>query len=410
MAFSLLRSFMAATRLNITQIKRQAKRLHKAAPEVFGAQYPLAACQEAMARAHGYQHWHEAQRVLSRVGADRSAPFWTIESRNDRHQDLLQALVDLEIEILRDGAVVFLGSSVECAAPALCLFLEEMSAARRPGLILLETDQPAMQDTALWPGIVALDREDLMTGFRSLDLRETRVPMAIGAPADAWKRALAAGLPLEEYEKWLSTGEAVVFERLIEAFAIKQGGGYRDDFYPVEQAFSVIRNPSGYSKNTFSWLDVEERTGLGIDMECCLENSPSPQSTRLLEIVAALEGRHHWTGRVMTHETKHRPTVALFSRDDPASLVLASIVHFMYHWRYFSDRLKNDTEPCPVLYFADKPVTEPSTLFYGSSARTVIVPGTDGRNWPWRRLKSSRFVTVSGGEMTAAGQRRPLHS
>jgi hypothetical protein len=402
MAFSLLRSLLAVSRLNIITIKRQAKRLKNATPDVFGQTFPLSVCQEAMARANGFQHWHEAQQVLSRVGADRNSPWWTIKSRNDTHQATLCALVTLELELLRDGALVMLGQAANGALPALGLLLEEMSFSKKPGLILVETDHPAMQDTSLWPAVLELGQEDLLADFRSVDLREPRLPVAIDAEPENWLRALAGVLPDPKREEWLGTGEASILKDLIGHYAELRRMEVCD-LYPVKQAMAVIMNPKMLVGSVVSRMTGDARTSMKMDCERYLADSPSPCAQNVMKAVEQLDGRYHRTGPILHHESKRRPVIALFSRDDPASVILAGAVHSMFYWRWPSD------ETCPILYFADKTVDGPPAFLRGAASRALIVPGTPDRSWSWWHeagWHSSMFASIGTDRtITAAGRR-----
>ncbi|MBG5850537.1 hypothetical protein I5E88_30045 [Pseudomonas aeruginosa] len=127
MALSLIRSLTASASRNISALKRDAKRLQKNSFLVFGTEYPLKVCQNAVAVSRGFRSLADVDKLEQHIGMNRSAPFWVIRGRNDTHQGVLEALYCLDLEYTENGPVVFTGNPKHSILPALVLFLEQMS-------------------------------------------------------------------------------------------------------------------------------------------------------------------------------------------------------------------------------------------------------------------------------------------
>ncbi|MGV2749505.1 UNVERIFIED_CONTAM: hypothetical protein O1L25_14195 [Pseudomonas aeruginosa] len=86
MALSLIRSLTASASRNISALKRDAKRLQKNSVLVFGTEYPLKVCQNAVAVSRGFRSLADVDKLEQHIGMNRNAPFWVIRGRNDTHQ------------------------------------------------------------------------------------------------------------------------------------------------------------------------------------------------------------------------------------------------------------------------------------------------------------------------------------
>jgi hypothetical protein len=385
--------------LNLTAIKRQAKRLQKASAEIFGQEFPLSTCQQAVARSHGFQHWHEAERVLSRIGADRTNIWWTLDHRSDRHQEYLEAIVTLEIELSLDKPVAFFGQAEHAAVPALRLFMEEMSYRQMPGLILVETDQLAVQDTALWPAVTMLGHEAWFKNFRCLDLRERTLPVAITASPEEWFEAAISLLSYDEHQNWVSGDEAFVVKELFRGHA-RQSDTFRTDFYPARQVCYAMLHPDTIK---YSHLARQKEGERECDLVVVAERSmakrgPSKTVQKLAALIEPAFERNFGTGVSLVPESKRRPVVALFSREDSPSFLLANRLAVLF---------QSGTKR-PVLYCADKPCDAPPTSLTAFPISTIFVPGEGGEKWAeWSRAGLSKTLTVHVGErdIVAAGRR-----
>ncbi|WP_247351348.1 hypothetical protein [Ralstonia pseudosolanacearum] len=346
MATSLLRSLAASIRLNISTVQREAKRLHKASPEVFGQDYPLSTCQKAVARAKGFSSWEELRKVAARFGVDRTLPFWYVHSRNDYHEAIVEALFSVELDSSENGPVVFLGDAKEAAPVALTMLIEEMSRRRVPGLILIETDAQTVQDTDLQRAAAQLGLEETLSAFRTVDLRERNLQVAISASTRYWIESIVHLLPYEDKQALSESGWSRVVEVVADAFARNRGASEDGlvDFYPVEQAIYAMGSaryyPSVLSDEQRNLLEMEDKSPPQI---------PKDIRDRIFNVAGELRERKFGVGWSLQHETKHRPLITLFSRDDLASVALAGAVHSLFYWRYVNDRATR-----PILFYSDK--------------------------------------------------------
>lgn len=172
MSTSLTRLLSMQAVRNLEALKRDAKRLKKRSLQVFGTDYPLSACQQAMAVSRGFKSFAHLEAVANQLGLNRHVPFWTILSRTDAHQAILNAIIQLDLDFAAGGPLVFVGQTQEAARPALILFLERISAMQKPGLILVESTAASIQDMPWFNAASALGVDETLLAFRVLDLRE----------------------------------------------------------------------------------------------------------------------------------------------------------------------------------------------------------------------------------------------
>lgn len=386
MSISLLRAFTAAIRTNLKSLQRQAKRLQKASVEVFGVAYPLTVCQEAVARSHGYANWNVVAKAMSLIGVDRSLPAWHIEERNDLHQSALSAIVTTELAAHSHDATVFYGDAQMSVLVALCWWLEEMSHRRLPGVLLVETDKATLQDTEVGVAAEALGRSSLLQTFRSIDTRETRLPVALNATSRDWCSSFASIMADER--QFGSTAARHIFERAMEGFNAAEDRSYKGalDYYNVRKAARVLENPKSWVPILLNSMEGAgiDKSSMRMDAEACLSYVSWDKSEDrefhgkrpdidpvFFDTAEELDRRSFNTGAILYHESQFRPTIVLFSRRDPASVVLAGVIHAMYFWRYVSQGNSQDTIR-PVLFFNDgESGYYPSWL--SSGTRTIIV-------------------------------------
>ncbi|WP_186143702.1 hypothetical protein [Burkholderia gladioli] len=378
MAISLIRGLTASVVRNVSALKRDAKRLQKHSQLVFGNEYPLKVCQHAVAVSRGFRSLADAENLAQRLGMEKDAPFWTIRHRNDAHQGVLGALCRLNLEYTENGPIVFMGEQKHSVLPALVLFLEQMSFKKLPGLILMETEASVFEDTILFNEVKKLEVEGILEGFRSLDLRDRNLPVALDTAARWWVRALTDVLPKELQTELQRSGwgmglEVSAYEN---ARSRRQGFG-SDEFAAIpfdsvkEAAYQLARGhswPSWISEGA-SWKTSEIGT-------------PPPTLGResknvVLKIIEALDARNFRLGVSSEHESRWRPYVVLFSRNDPSSEVLAGVVHSYFSWRQDRDQRS------PILYVSDGTTPyAPGLLCFGEHTSVVnglaTIPTGDG--------------------------------
>lgn len=406
--FSLIRGLTASISSNVSALKRQAKRLQKASPEIFGHQITIEQAQEAVARANGFYHWAEINELSVKAGADRSTPFWHVFGRNDLHGKILDALVCAEVDLNENGPIVLLGEPCEAALPATCLFAEMISARKEPGLILIETDQPTLQETAVGSSISLLGLDESFSHFRVIDAREKTLPVAISATPEVWARSIVDLLSKKDRDKFELSGAWHLFEQFIIA------SGVVSHWYTESQqilSFGIVENAARYLRNfdlaKYNLVDMlkgDFKTSVELDIQACTSRGGVPPDAlqHVIEIVEAFSERKTELGPVLWSESERRPTVVLFNRKDAVSEVLASAVHEMFYWRYVPQRAIR-----PILYVSDTGTRSiPPMLNFGSE--TIIVNGSDSKTaeeWEEVTMGHAMFGTVAHGFLTYSGRK-----
>jgi hypothetical protein len=321
-ASSLMRSLTASFRLNLTSVKAQARRIKRSSQDLFGQDLPLSTCQEVIARSHGFQHWSEAAKVLGRSGFDREAPPWILDGRSNSHEAILEALYGFGLELSETAPLVFLGSAEEAVRYPLVLLLESMSYRRVVGT-----------------AAAALGVTDLIGTFRTLDLREPNLPVSISTSARGWAEAFVGILPWRESENLRGQDWVHLVESEMNALGFRGTEDREDvDFSKMARVLNRVINARGLKvPETIrsTWNDLHNRRfGLGL---------------------------------IIAQESRRRPVVALFDRDDPSSVVLAGVLHSLFHERYIKGR-----EYRPILYASDGENSyAPSFLAFGTHTATV---------------------------------------
>lgn len=374
MAISLIRSLSASVIRNVAGLKRDAKRLQKNSVDVFGTQYPLVTCQRALAVSRGFRSLEEVEKLGSRLGMDRDAPFYTIRSRNDAHESVLNALYRLDLEYAEGKPIVFLGEQRHAILPALVLFLEHMSFRKRPGLLLIETEAASCQDTVVQDAIQRLGVEDILDGFRTLDLRDRNLPLALSTEARCWAGAITSIVHPVAEERLGRNGWSKAFE----AHSLADANGRRQIFgsSPFETIpfYSVAEGARAASKE-FATKASRQRAAGGNADDTKSEDGGAGEDTdgrtlgHLMDVINELSRREFSVGTSAEHESRWRPYVALFSRFDPASEVLAGVLHSYFYWRNVNARAERQ----PVLYVSQSGAYAPRFLGFGD--HTAVVNG-----------------------------------
>lgn len=415
MDFSFLRALRASVRLNLNTLLKDAKRLQRASGDVFGQTFPLSACQEAYARARGFRSWHEAQTLLERVSRSGStAPFWTIGSRNDVHQAVFSAIAAAELEMSENGPVTFLGPQADAALPAACLWFEMMSAAGVPGLMLVDTKAPSLQDTGLGRAIGQLGLGEIIDHCRFIDLRETHQPIALGTSVRDWTTSLMNALPEATCEKLERSGMRHLVEVTLDAVAKQRScAEYSVFFDSVETVVKAVCSSKPFIPLQLRDLDSDVGRSLSLDLKRYIDDREDEAAEQLRSLVRTIGKKRMRLGTVIATETTRRPTVVLFDRDDPASVALAGVVHSLYYWRYVGMELrKRGISTRPVLYYSDREVPHyPDLLMECGANYTCVVIGEEreaAAAWDDLRSSGTLLVQVEHGSMVYSGRRVPL--
>jgi hypothetical protein len=372
MAIRFIRGLTSTVLRNLTSLKHDAKRLQRRSVDVFGKQYPLSVCQTALAVSRGYESLSEFEKPDARVGTDRDAPFWTIQSRNDYHESVLQSLYALELDNPETAPVVFLGRPADALPVALVTLAEEMSQRKVPGLIMIETQEQTIQDCLIEDVAQRLGMSETLRGFRSLDLRERTLPVAISTEVRCWVNAIMNVLPADGAGELESSGWRAAIEHSIKAKAHGRRNTEKgeDDFHAVP--FHPVKDgvtPLTVASHWPSWMQDDHLAFVETEIARTPPGISEPLRETVMKIVNDLYSRDFSAGRDAARESEHRPYVVLFSRNDPASVVLAAAVHSLFSWRYISSRSIR-----PMLFFSDG-VTPYAPRFLRAGSKTLIVNG-----------------------------------
>lgn len=400
---SFIRGLTASITRNTSSLKRQAKRLFKASPTVFGVQFTLEQCQEAIANANGFKCWNDVVNLSHKYGSDKSNPFWVIQSRNDDHEKVLSALVSVGADAIEHRPLAVLGELDKAALVATCLWFENISHQKTPGLILIETDHATVEDTEIGRAFTLLDRHDELSRFRVIDARQSVIPVDISALPRDWARAISDLLSSEDSNEFKNSGGHHLFASLIEAFSINSNWTGNVGAWAVESAARWINNPEWLKTlllTTNNKKNLPEN--LEDDIDRYADKLPEHIVQKVRNIVASVAERKAEVGVSIWQESQSTPTIVLFSRKDPASAVMASLVHSMFYWRYVSSRTTRT-----ILYFNDSGVTSfPAILAFGE--KTILVNGlvsTHGLPEENSILNRALISSVAGSQFSFSGRK-----
>lgn len=404
---SLFRGLTASISTNISSLKRQAKRLHKASPEVFGHQISHEIAQEAIARANGFRQWAEITELSIKTGLDRNTPFWHIMGRNDCHSNILSALVATELCLNENGPVVFLGDQKDCALPAVSLFAEEISHRGVPGAILIDTKADSFEQTAIGNAFSILGLEEQASMFRVIDLREKTINVAIHAEPQVWLLSLQNILSNDVSDALDSTAASHLFEQLLFACA-KESRWHSENqgdipLSVVSKAAFFLQQLDLIEHALAPFLTESERTAFRYDIQACVERGgvPIEALNSNKSVLEALKNKNVDLGISLWHESERRPVIVLFDRDFPETEVMASAIHAMYHWRYVSQRLIRPT------LFSGEVAREALPKFLTFGGQTIIVNGSrssDDACWRPVTMQRASFATITGLAMRYSGR------
>ncbi|MDL5034290.1 hypothetical protein QRD43_20480 [Pelomonas sp. APW6] len=402
MSMSLLRALANSARSHLAALKSQARKLHAAAPDVFGHSVPLDVCQQAIARANGFRAWTEVTRLAEQVGQDRSQPAWTIHHREPLHEQCLQALYTADVELDESRAVVMLGSPEHAAVPAVCLWAEQISAQRMPGVIVIDTQAATYQKSPVGQAAKALGLAEIFQSFRVVDTRAPSLHLVLEGRARAWVSAIRCGLSASTAAQLDDRNILTILESLLDKLgrrSINNGHESGFDSYNFGYVAHLLTNHAAVLQMEWDYVDRTEV----IDRFLHETHSPAVAEamTELQGLLKALEHRLPGTGTLLASETRHRPTVILFDAHDPVSATLAALIRDMHYAPYVSTRTFR-----PCLYLSTQaPDRLPRLLEFG--ANTIVVAGNqDPRSslWDHSATRHPLMVTVDDAELTVSGK------
>ncbi len=406
MDFSFLKALAATVRGQVSSLKSQTKRLQAASLEVFGQPYPIEVCRTAVAIANGYRNWGEVQNLANNVGQDRTLPAWHIKTRSDAHQACLMALVETDVEMSDSFPVVVLGDCEHAAIPAVCLWIEQISMRKVPGVIVIDTTEVTFQKTHLGVAVKALGLKDLVHRFRVIDARGPCVPLAMTATPMQWTRGISEAFSDEQWQLLEDSNVRVHFEYLIAALHQERSGernGEELGPYLLDTVCSILQNPSFVRSHLPDLATAKDAISdyLHNRFEQDAARFPREALEAFTRVVLATRDRLSDVGVLLSKEALHRPTVVLCNGDDPVSMVVASLVRGMYYDRFVSERSIR-----PLLYCgAPDRKTLPKMLHFG--AETVLFTGErDMRSPIWNsyRTKCPVFVTADSDSIVVSGK------
>lgn len=350
--------------------------------------------------------------IAIRSGQDQSIPFWHLQTRNDAHELILNALVETEVNLNENGPIALLGGNAnETAATALCLWAEAISARRVPGLILVNTSGRTLQDTALGGAISLLGLNEFFAKIRVIDAREKTLPVSIHATPRGWARVITGLLSAEDEKAFESTGALHLFEQAAMAYgAVGRWVATDDRYVPfevIEKAARLLVNLDVHAPHLIEFLSEPDRTSLVLDIKRYKDYVLQDGMRCIQHIIESMSGRGISLGRLLWQESLHRPTVVVFNQNDQASAVIAGAVHEMYYWRHVRDRSVR-----PIFYFSDDDpaaAAVPRMLCFGTE--TVIANGSLSRDDPiWQRvtMNKAQFGEVANGALSFSARRAPV--
>lgn len=402
MDFSFLKALAGSARSQVSNLKSQSKRLHDISPEVFGQSFSKQVCNEAVARSNGFRNWREVESLASNIGVDRSLPAWHIHSRNKLHEICLHALIETDVEVSEMRPVIALGDILHASIPAVCLWAEQISARKVPGVIAIDTSISTFQKTPIGIAAKKLGLADIVQKFRVIDAREPSVALALSGTAREWRDAIKAGLSNSDQKVLEDSNVLAIFEHLVQGYGdirnrdSGQSGVY--DSYVLEQAARALRSPVAVN---FSQFGGASKHYLEKYFKQDAPHFPVAETSQLVTLIDCLAKVISSVGVLLRHETLHRPTVVLFNSDNPVSVVIATLVHAMYYNRFISDRAIR-----PLLYCStEKRNSLPSMLNFGSE--TVVLNGeTDMRApiWDTHSTRNPVFVSTEDDGIRVSGK------
>lgn len=397
MEFSFRTAIAAALRNQLTSLKSQTKRLHRASARVFGTEHSIDVCREAIAVANGFRNWNEVQNLSSSLGRDSSAPAWAIHNRNPHHEAHVEALWQTDVEMSPNRPVIILGQVEYAVDPAVCLWSEQISARKVPGVVAIDTDQATLQKTHLWSAVKRLGLTDIFQRFRVIDARDVSVPLALTGNARAWCDAILGAMSPEDRKVLHDRNVVAHFEHLLQWYGASRANDEKDGFdsYVVEQAVCPLRT------GMLNTNQMPDHSYLKSHFADDAPHFPKDEIGRLLDLVGEVCGIVSGVGVLLRSEARHRPAVVLFDSNKPSSTAIATLIRDMYYTEFIESR-----QIRPFLYCSTKRLESlPHMLHFGSE--TVLVTGDTSSElplWNSHATRSPVFVTALENEIQVSGK------
>ena len=279
--------------------------------------------------------------------------------------------------------------------------------------MLVDTKASAVQDTVLWSGAVKLGLETLFHECLHVDARSENIAMALSTSAKNWGSSLLSALPLAVHERLERSGFAHLLEQTINALALLPNNGdpYQVFGQAVEKAllFLCMSEPV-LPPQLRQCNEQDEDVSLRMDYESYMDRQCPADIAQLKELRMQLARKSIDQGLIFAKASQHCPAIVLFDSAQPASLVLASVIHSLYYWRYVGWELRHrGIHTRPVLYFSDA-VDVPMARFIvqSSAANTCIVNGPAPAaedQWLNTNLGRAHLVQVEADSFVYAGRR-----
>lgn len=399
MELSFLKAIAASVRGQTSSLKKQAKRLHTSSSQLFGTAYPMETCQEAVAVANGYRNWLAIEKLARTVGQDRSLPQWHIHHRSALHESFVKALVETDSEMSMLRPTVILGDVSHASLAAVCLWAEQISVRSVPGVVVIDTKERTFQKTPVGRAAAKLGMADMFQDFRIIDARLPSIALALTASPSDWIDALAGGLPRSDMKALNDSKALVRLTRLMHLIAYTDWG---DSTGPVSadmlaKAAHLLAHPASIG-NLLHTVEPSEREGhwyhaLARNAERNDFNFPPAEFASLLALIQQIGEVASGVGVVYQQESLRRPTVVLCDSDNPASMVLATLVSGMYYHPFAVDRAQR-----PLLYVSTQNSEAlPHLLHFGSES--IVCNGqTDCHAPVWNSYQTISPLFIESSE------------
>jgi hypothetical protein len=394
---SILHGISAAILKNVSSVKKQASRLQKSSERIFGHTHSLTECQEAVAVANGFRSWTDVMNVSKRFSSSNEEPFWYLTERNDFQEKYLKAILQSRLSEVVDKNLFITGDDETAAALGTSLWFERMSFEKTPGLMVVDTNKPYLEDTAVGMSIKKMDIDDVMMRIRVIDTREKTLNVAISAEADYWYRAIIAQLPSIGVLETLQNSYQLDALKIILNVLQRNSGMGTIGAYEVRQAGMYLMGTHGFINGYYNEQSEKEyKHEIDVLLSAIEErkNSKEIQLTTLLleSATKSLDSVGYNTGISIWHESKNIPTIVLFDGHNEASSILAGVIYSMYHDRYIrTDLSKERKNPRAIFFYGDNHSVRAISPYYGSGV-IFVDRNLDKSSEFWKRYCFSELL------------------
>ena len=237
--------------------------------------------------------------------------------------------------------------------------------------------------------------------------------MALSTSAKNWGISLLSALPLAVHERLERSGFAHLLETTINARAElrSDGDAYRVFGRAVEDAlFFLCMSEPVLPPQLRKGNQQDDDVSLRMDYESYMDKQCPEDVGQLKELRAQLARKSIDQGLIVAQESQHCPAIVLFDSEQPGSLVLASVIHSLYYWRYVGWELRaKGIHTRPVLYFSDAvdiPVARFIVQSFGANTCIVNGPAPAAKDqWPNYNSDRAHLVQVEADSFVYAGRR-----